>query len=249
MNSSANPYNQQAQQGALLRRDELIVSHIPLVSLLVGKMSAKLPPHVDKEELLSAAYLGLVAAAERFDPNRGVKFKTFAEQRINGTIIDELRSQDWMTRPLREKLKSLDRKLYELEQQLGRNPASEEIAAFIGMELDDYFQLLDEVRGNSFTSLNDEWLGDDGSSYSLLDIIEDKGGENPQNQVMGRQMLEGLTKAIDSLPEKERIVVTLYYFEELNLKEIGEILDLTESRISQLNSQAHVRLRSKMKCY
>jgi len=212
-------------------------------------MSAKLPPHVDQEELLSAAYLGLVAAAERFDPDRGVKFKTFAEQRINGNIIDELRSQDWMTRPLREKLKSLDRKLSELEQQLGRNPSSEEIAEFIGMELDDYFLLLDEVRGNSFTSLNDVYQDDDGSPYSLLDIIEDKNIENPQNQVIGRQLIEGLARAIESLPEKERIVVSCYYFEELNLKEIGEILDLTESRISQLNSQAHVRLRSKLKYY
>ena len=105
MNACVNLYRQQSQFGsAHASRDELIVSHIPLVKLLVGKMAAKLPPHVDQEELLSAAYLGLVAAAERFDPNRGVKFKTFAEQRINGTIIDELRSQDWMTRPLRDKL-------------------------------------------------------------------------------------------------------------------------------------------------
>ncbi len=249
MNSLVNLYSQQTQRGAFSERDELIVSHLPLVRFLVGKMAAKLPPYVDQQDLMSAAYLGLVAAAERFDPNRGVKFKTFAEQRIKGTIIDELRSQDWMTRPLREKLKRLDRKLSELEQQLGRNPVSEEIAAFIGMELDDYFQLLEEVHRNAFTSLNDVWQDDEGSSYSLLDIIEDKGIENPQNQVMTRQMIEGLATAIESLPEKERIVVTLYYYEELNLKEIGEILDLTESRISQLNSQALVRLRSKMRYY
>ena len=249
MNCLLKAYGEEAQRAAVLNRDELIVSHLPLVKFLVGKIAAQLPPHLDREDLMSAAVIGLITAAERFDPMRGVQFKTFVEQRIRGTIMDELRSQDWLTRSLREKFKRLEREFAVLEQRLGRNPTSEEVASAMEMDLNDYFRLLEEVHFLSVVSLDDSWEDEEGSPFGLLDVLEDERVVNPQNQLMARQMVDGLAEATEGLPEKERIVVTLYYYEELNLKEIGAILSLTESRICQLHSQAIMRLRAKMKSY
>lgn len=249
MNCLLKAYEEEAQRAAIPNRDELIVAHLPLVKFLVGKIASQLPQHLDREDLMSAAVIGLITAAERFDPNRGVQFKTFVEQRIRGTIMDELRSQDWLTRSLREKFKRLEREFAVLEQKLGRNPTGEEVASAMGMTLQEYYQLLEEVHFLSVVSLDDSWEDDEGSPFGLLDVLEDDRVINPQNQMMARQMVDGLSEAIEGLPEKERIVVTLYYYEELNLKEIGAVLSLTESRICQLHSQAIMRLRSKMKTY
>lgn len=247
MNCLLKTYEEEACRNAQANRDELIVSHLPLVKYLVGRIARQLPPHLDQEELASAAVIGLITAAERFDPSRGVKFKTFAEQRIRGTIMDELRSKDWLSRSLREKFKRMEREFSVLEQQLKRPPTSEEVAAALNMELDAYYRMLEEVHILSFVSLNDAWEDDEGGAYGLLDVLEDTKCENPQNQLIARQEVESLSEAIEDLPEKERLVVTLYYYEELNLKEIGAVLGLTESRISQLHSQAVVRLRGKLK--
>jgi RNA polymerase sigma factor for flagellar operon FliA len=249
MNCLLKAYDQETQRTALANRDELIVSHLPMVKYLVGKIASQLPPHLDREDLMSAAIVGLITAAERFDPGRGVMFKTFVEQRIRGTIMDELRSQDWLTRSVREKFKRLEREFAILEQKLGRNPTSEEVAAALQISMDDYFKLLEEVHFLSVISLDDSWEDEDGSSFGLLDVLEDKGSENPQEQMMAREMVDVMAEAIDALPEKERIVITLYYYEEMNLKEIGAVLSLTESRICQLHSQAVLRLRSKMKSH
>lgn len=247
MNCLVKAYEQEAQRSSAQSRDELIVSHLPLVKFLVGRIATQLPPHLDQDDLMSAAVIGLITAAERFDPSRGVQFKTFAEQRIRGTIIDELRSQDWLTRSLRDKFKKLEREFVMLEHRFGRNPTSEEVAKSLEISVDDYHQMLEEIHLLSFVSLDESWEDEDGSPFGLLDILEDKGIENPQSQLMARQMLDSLTEAIEGLPEKERLVITFYYYEELNLKEIGAVLDLSESRISQLHSQAIVRLRAKMK--
>ncbi|MCM0081158.1 FliA/WhiG family RNA polymerase sigma factor [Geomonas sp. Red32] len=247
MNCLLKAYEQEAHRGVPLSRDELVVSHLPLVKFIVDRIASSLPPHLDREDLRSAAIVGLISAAERFDPSRGVQFKTFAEQRIRGTIMDELRAQDWLTRSLRDKFKKLEKEFALLEQRLGRNPSSDEVAVAMGLELKDYFRLLEEIHLLSFVSLDDAWHDEDGAPFGLLDVLEDKGTESPQNQMIARQTVERLAEAIDNLPEKERIVITLYYYEELNLKEIGAVLDLTESRISQLHSQAIVRLRGKMK--
>ena len=240
-------YEQEVNRGVPLSRDELVVSHLPLVKFIVDRIASSLPPHLDRDDLRSAAVIGLISAAERFDPSRGVQFKTFAEQRIRGTIMDELRAQDWLTRSLRDKFKKLEREFSQLEQHLGRNPSSDEVALAMGLELKDYFRLLEEIHLLSFVSLDDAWHDEDGAPFGLLDVLEDKGTESPQNQLIARQTVERLADSIDNLPEKERIVITLYYYEELNLKEIGAVLDLTESRISQLHSQAIIRLRGKMK--
>ena len=247
MNCLLKVYEEESSRGPSINRDELIVSHLPLAKFLVKRMAAHLPPHLDEEELMSAAVMGLITSADRFDPSRGVQFKTFAEQRIKGMIIDELRSQDWLSRSVRDKYKRLERELATLSQKLGRDPESSEIAEAMGIELKEYHRLLEEVHTFSFVSLNESWEDDEGGAVSLLDVVPDKKAVNPQQQLQSRELIEALGSSIDTLPEKERIVITLYYHEELNLKEIGQVLGLTESRVSQLHSQAIVRLRSKLK--
>lgn len=230
-------------------REQLILEHIPLVRYLVGRISAKLPPHLDLQDLMSSAMIGLINAADRFDPSRGVLFKTFAEQHIRGTILDELRSYDVLSRSMRDKYKRLEKELRQLENLLGRHPTSEEVAEALQISLDDYFELLDDVHVFTFISLDDSWEGDDGSPLCLADVLCEPEAKNPQQQVITMQLAEALGLAIETLPEKERLAVTLYYSEDFNLKEIGETLGLTESRISQIISQAMVRLRSRLKLH
>ena len=230
-------------------REQLILEHIPLVRYLVGRMATKLPPHLDLQDLMSAAMIGLINAADRFDSARGVLFKTFAEQHVRGTILDELRSYDVLSRSMREKYKRLERELRQLEHLFGRNPTSEEVAESLQMSLEDYFGLLDDVHAFTFISLDDSWEGDDGSPLCLADVLCESEAKNPQQLVISKQLAEALGQAIDTLPEKERQAITLYYNEDLNLKEIGELLGLTESRISQIISQAMVRLRSRLRLY
>ena len=247
MNTARDIYRE--QESAPSARDELILKHMPMVRYLVGRISPQLPTHLDQQDLMSAAVVGLINAADRFDPGRGVLFKTFAEQHIRGTIIDELRSHDVLSRTMRDKQKKLSRQMMSLEHQLGRNPTSEEVAKSLGISIDEYHDLLDDVHVYSFISLDDSWDDDEGNTLCLVDVLTENDAKSPQQQVMMMQLTEALGQAIDSLPEKERLVVTLYYNEDLNLKEIGQVLSLTESRISQILSQAMSRLRVKMKLH
>ena len=213
----------------------------------MDRIASTLPAHLDRDDLRSAAVIGLISAAEHFEPGHGVKFKTFAEPRIRGSIMDELRTQDCLTRSLRDKFKRLERETAQLEQRLGRSPSSDEVAQAMEINLNDYLKILDDIHVLSPVSLNDNWHDEDGAPFGLLDILEDKSAESPQNQLIARQAIEHLAESIDNLPEKERTIITLHYYEELNLKEIGAVLDLTESRIIQLHNQALIRLRSKMR--
>jgi RNA polymerase sigma factor for flagellar operon FliA len=230
-------------------REQMIVDHIPLVRYLVGRISSHLPLHIDPQDLMGAAMIGLINAADRFDPSRGVLFKTFAEQHVRGTILDELRSYDVLSRSMRDKYKRLERELRLLEHRLGRNPSSEEVASELGISLVEYFNLLDDVHAFTFISLDDSWEDEDGHPLCLADVLCENEARSPQQQVIMMQLAEALGQAIEALPEKERLAVTLYYSEDLNLKEIGETLGLTESRISQLISQAMVRLRGRLKLH
>jgi RNA polymerase sigma factor for flagellar operon FliA len=236
-------------EDVLASRDELIIEHLPLVKYLVGRIVPQLPPHLDSQDLMSAAVIGLINAADRFDHTRGVLFKTFAEQHVRGTILDELRSYDVLSRSTREKYKRLEREVIILEHRLGRNPTSEEVAGALNIGLNEYHELLDDIHVFTFISIDDSWEDADGNSLCLADVLSEGDARNPQQQVIKMQLAEALGLAIETLPEKERLAVTLYYNEDLNLKEIGEALGLTESRISQLLSQAMVRLRGKLRLH
>ena len=230
-------------------RDTLIMQNMPMVKYLVSRIVSQLPPHLDSQDLTSAAVIGLINAADRYDPARGVLFKTFAEQHVRGAIIDELRSYDLLSRSMREKYKRLEREVTSLEHALGRNPTSEEVAEALSISLDEYFDLLDDVHVLTFISLDDSWEDEDGNVVCLSDVLNEQEEKSPQQRVMRMQLAEALGGAIEALPEKERLAVTLYYNEGMSLKEIGATLKLTESRISQLLSQAMVRLRGKLKLY
>jgi RNA polymerase sigma factor for flagellar operon FliA len=237
------------REGDSERREAMIVEHMPLVKYLVGRIVPQLPPHLDPQDLVSAATVGLINASDRFDPDRGVLFKTFAEQHVRGAIIDELRSYDVLSRSMREKYKRLERQVISLEHQLGRHPTSEEVADALNIDLDEYYAILDDVHVFTFISIDDSWEDAEGSSLCLAEVLSESEAKSPQQHVIMMQLAEALGVAIETLPEKERLAVTLYYSEDLNLKEIGEALGLTESRISQLLSQAMVRLRGRLKLH
>lgn len=245
--SRLRAYEEQSGERAQQTRETMIVQHLPLVRYLVARFAAQVPGHLDPQDLTSAAIIGLIHAADRFDPSRGVLFKTFAEQHIRGAIIDELRACDPLSRTMRDKCKAMEREMQKLEHSLGRNPSSEEMAQALQLSMDDYYQLLDEVHEFSFISIDDSWDDEDGHPLSLADVIGDDEQKGPQQRAMAHQLSESLGAAIERLPEKERLAVTLYYYEELNLKEIGAVMGLTESRICQILSQAMARLKGKMK--
>ncbi len=245
--SRLRAYEEQSGERVQQTREAIIVQHLPLVRYLVARFVAQVPPHLDPQDLTSAAVVGLIHAADRFDPGRGVQFKTFAEQHIRGAIIDELRACDPLSRTVREKCKLVEREMHKLEHILGRNPSSEEMAEALRMSMDDYLQLLGDVHEFSFISIDDSWDDEEGHPLSLADVLGDDERKGPQQRIMATQLSESLGVAIEGLPEKERLAVTLYYYEELNLKEIGAIMGLTESRICQILSQAMTRLKVKMK--
>jgi RNA polymerase sigma factor for flagellar operon FliA len=230
-------------------RDELIVTHLSHAKRIMRKIASQLPPHLDRDDLMSAAVIGLIMAAERFDPSRGVQFLTFAELRIRGTIIDELRAQDWLSRSLREKFKRLEKTFSELERELGRDPTSEEVAVRMDLNLEDYFALLDDVHFLSVVSIDDSWENSDGSPFGLLDVLSDSSIDGPHDQIVKQQTSDLLLEAIDELPEREKEIVTRYYYDDKNLKEIGDMMKLKESRICQLHGQAIMRLRVKLRLH
>lgn len=242
-----NPYKQQVCERDHQLREQMIIAHLPLVRYLVSRFAAQLPQHVDLQDLSGAALIGLVDAAGRFDATMGVQFKTFAEQRIRGAILDELRANDPLGRTMRDRSKLLEREMVRQERLLGRDPTSDEMAEGLGIELDEYYKLLDDVHEFSFLSIDDSWFDDEGHPLSLADILGDDEEKSPQRQYMAGQLASALGKAVESLPERERIAVTLYYYEEMNLKEIGAVLKLTESRICQILSQAMGRLKIRLR--
>jgi RNA polymerase sigma factor for flagellar operon FliA len=245
--SRLKAYEEQAGARSQQLRETMITSHLPLVRYLVNRFAAQLPAHVDPQDLSSAAVIGLIHAADRFDPGRGVQFKTFAEQHIRGAILDELRASDSLSRTMRDKCKLVQREMHRQEHQLGRNPTGQEMADALNLNMDEYYALLDDVHEYSFISIDDSWDDDEGHPLSIADILGDDENKSPQNLAMTGQVAQALGGAIETLPEKERLAVTLYYFEELNLKEIGAVLGLTESRICQILSQAMIRLKGKLK--
>ncbi|MDD5476562.1 MAG: FliA/WhiG family RNA polymerase sigma factor [Syntrophales bacterium] len=228
------------------KRNELVVKYAPLDKNIVERMALRLPPHVDRDDLISAGTIGLISAVERFDNSRNVQFETFARFRIRGAILDDLRSRDVLSRSSRSKDTKLETAYRTLRADLGREPSEEEVADFMGLSLEGYYSLLDEARGLSLLS-SEDLPPDYVERNAHADVLEKIQDGNPFVLLKEKQVKRVLRKAIESLPDKEGTVLSLYYYEELTLKEIGVTLGLTESRICQIHARAMMRLRSALK--
>ena len=228
-------------------RDRLILTYAPLVKFVAGRLGSSLPSHVDEQDLVSYGLLGLIGAIERYDPDREIKFETYAILRIKGAIIDELRSLDWVPRSVRSRAREIERAIVELERTLMRAPTDEEIAQKLGISDDELERNLSEISRSSMAALDELWTPQGGGDQvSLIDTIEDTEAPDPQGSLSQTEMKEAIGEAIARLPEREKLVVTLYYYEELTLREIGEVLGVTESRVSQLHTKAVLRLKARL---
>lgn len=228
-------------------RDTLIKQYAPLVKYVAGKISVGMPQNVDFDDLVGFGVFGLFDAIEKFDPEKHVKFKTYAVTRIRGAIFDELRSIDWVPRSVRQKTREIEDTIQSLEASLGRSASDNEIAKAMNMSREQYNLVVLKVRGTSILSLNDVWFtGDDSDKVSIQDSIESPTSLQPDSIAEKDEIRRVIVQAINELPDKEKKVLVLYYYEDLTLKEIGKVLEVTESRISQLHTKAIMRLRSKL---
>ncbi|MHB9099279.1 MAG: sigma-70 family RNA polymerase sigma factor [Syntrophales bacterium] len=229
------------------RRDELILQYAPLVKNVVSRVTVKLPLNaMDKEEMTSVGIIGLMSAIEKYDKKRNVKFETYARFRIRGAVLDELRARDWVPRSSRDKDNRLERAFASLKRSLGRPPREEEAAAYLGVSLEEYYKLLDDAQRVALISSEDlppDYL-DNCLQNTVLALMEHG---NPLTLLSRAELRTQLKRAIDQLPPKERMVLSLYYYDELTMKEIGRVMELTESRVCQLHSQAIIRLRAVIK--
>jgi RNA polymerase sigma factor for flagellar operon FliA len=232
------------QQYLQQQRDEQIVRYLPLVKYLALRMLARLPSHVELDDLINYGIIGLMDAVDKFDQSRGVKFKTYAELRIRGAILDGLRELDWVPRSYRRRQRELERAYRKLESELGRNVTDEEVALELQIDLDEFYALLDSLKGVQLGSI--EAIGRDGEE-NLVEYIPDREENSPTFIMEKIELQKLLAVGIDGLPEKERLVLSLYYFEGLTMKEVGLVLGITESRVSQLHSKAVIRLRGRLK--
>jgi RNA polymerase sigma factor for flagellar operon FliA len=228
-------------------RDRLILTYAPLVKYVAGRLGSGLPAHVDEGDLVSYGLLGLIGAIERYDPSRDIKFETYAIARIKGAIIDELRALDWVPRSVRSRAREIERAIGELEAKLGIAPTDEQIAEKLGITVEELEDSLTDISRSSIAALDELWsVSGDGDQVSLMDTLEDTSGPRPAEALDETEMREALADAIARLPEREKLVVTLYYYEELTLREIGEVLGVTESRVSQLHTKAILRLKARL---
>ena len=232
--------------GRSLSREEIVHKYLPLVKYVAGKISVNLPSHVEINDLINEGILGLIDAISKYDDSRGVKFETYATTRISGAILDALRAMDWVPRAVRQKARELERVFVALENDIGRVPEDEEIAKAMGLKLKEYHTLLLKIRGTSILSLEEFLPNEKGHEVALLDTLKDS-GPDPTHQVESAEVKSALAQAVESLPQQERTVISLYYFEGLTLKDIKSVLNVSESRVSQIHAQAVIRLRSKLK--
>jgi RNA polymerase sigma factor for flagellar operon FliA len=228
-------------------REHFVTQYAPLVKYVAGKIAIGMPQNVDFDDLVGYGVFGLLDAIEKFDPNKDIKFKTYAVTRIRGAIYDELRSIDWVPRSVRQKAKELERVIGKLENRLGRSATDEEISKELGISIKELHTLILKISGASILSLSDVWyVGDESDKVSVMETIESPKSLNPDIIVEREEIKNIIVQAISELPDKEKKVLILYYYEDLTLKEIGEVLQVTESRISQLHTKAIMRLRSKL---
>ena len=228
-------------------RDKFIRQYMPLVKYVAGKVGVGMPGSVEFDDLVGFGQFGLLDAIEKYDPGKSVKFKTYAVTRIRGAIFDELRQLDWIPRSVRQKSREIEDTIGDLEAQLGRTASDAEIAQKLGVSEHEYQQTVMKITGPSVLSLSDVWYsGNDNDHMSIGDSIESPSSLNPDVIVEREEIRKIIIEAINELPEKEKMVIVLYYHEDLTFKEIGQVLEVSESRISQLHTKANLRLRAKL---
>jgi RNA polymerase sigma factor FliA len=231
-----------------LDRTALIKQYQPLVRRLAHYMMAKLPASVEVDDLIQVGLIGLADALSRFEASQGVQFETFATQRIRGAMLDELRGNDWMSRGSRKSQKEIETTMRKLEHRLGRSPMESEIATEMGLSLAEYQLLLGKVRGTQLVYLEDmSRTSEDDDNYLDRHVADNEA--DPVNMLRDHRLRESLVAAIKSLPEREQYIMSMYYEQDMNLKEIAAVLDVTESRVCQLHSQSIARLRAKMRAH
>ncbi|NTV88863.1 MAG: FliA/WhiG family RNA polymerase sigma factor [Clostridiales bacterium] len=224
-------------------REALIIEYSHLIKFIAGRLNIYFGSNVEYDDLVGYGVFGLIDAIDKFDINKGVKFETYASLRIRGSIIDSIRELDWVPRSLRQKNKELEKAYWELENELGHSASDAEVAKKLGMPVEEFYKLLNEVNLTSMVSLED-FLD---QNYEIgIDIPTSNSGDRPEKQVELNEIKSILSDSINKLPEKEKTVLSLYYYEELTLKEISAIMNVSESRISQLHTKAIMRLRGKL---
>jgi RNA polymerase sigma factor FliA len=223
-----------------------VLAYSPLVKYVAGRMSSGLPAHVEESDLISYGLIGLINAIERFEIERAIKFETYAITRIRGAIIDELRALDWVPRSVRARAREIEKVHAKLEHRLRRTPTDDEMAAELGISGADFQESLVKISNSTVVALDELWSVSDGDQVSLLDTLHDEDAPDPQQVLAEAELKERLADAIANLPEREKLVIALYYYENLTLREIGEVLGVTESRVSQLHTKAVLRLKSRL---
>ncbi|EQD87787.1 RNA polymerase sigma-28 (SigD/FliA/WhiG) subunit [Saccharopolyspora erythraea NRRL 2338] len=226
-------------------RDRLVLHYAPLVKYVAGRVGTGLPSHVEVSDLIQSGIFGLVDAIEKFEPERGLKFETYAMQRIRGAILDDLRAQDWVPRSVRSRARDVERALERLEAKLQRTASDAELAEELELSVDELRELFAQLQMTSVVAL-DDLIGAGQTTSSLAETLPDDRAEDPVATLVDRDSRRQLAEAVERLSDRDRIVVTLYYFENLTLAEIGKVLGVTESRVCQLHTRAVLRLRTKL---
>jgi RNA polymerase sigma factor for flagellar operon FliA len=228
-------------------RDELILNYSPLVKYVAGRLASSLPQNVDTADLISYGIFGLIDAIEKFDLSRAIKFETYAIARIKGAIIDELRAMDWVPRSVRSRAREIEQTYVALENELRRVPDDQEVADRMGITVKEFGAILAKLSYTSVVSFEELWVGGErDDTQSAIGSIRDESAEDPVAMFESVEIKDILAEAIERLPEREKTVIALYYYEGLTLKEIGQVLGVTESRVSQLHTKAVLRLRARL---
>jgi RNA polymerase sigma factor for flagellar operon FliA len=237
-----------ASQSGEPDREQQLMDYLPLVKYIAGRVAIGLPKSVELDDLINAGVVGLIEAHNNFDPGKGVKFESFASMRIRGAILDELRAIDWAPRSTRAKSREVERTISALQNRLGRSPAEEEIAENLDMSLEDLYKLMDDLSSTTLLSLDEFTYGsDDNKQVALVDTLQSQDKSDALTDLERKEMRNLLVESIGLLTDQERLVIALYYYEELTLKEIGQVMELSESRVSQIHTKSVLSLRAKMR--
>ena len=234
-------------------QEQMVLQYAPLIKYIASRLALRLPSHISMEDLISSGIIGLIDAVQKFDPSKNINFKTYAEFRIKGAMLDELRSLDWIPRSVRKKTHLIEDAYAKLQRKLGRPAEAEDVAEFLDLELEEFYQLLDETKTVSLVALEEGRKSAGGHAgyleHEVLETIQDDNARDSLLAVHFSELQEIMVRAIEALPDKEKLLISLYYYEELTMKEIGQIMGYTESRISQLHTQAMYRLKHKLREY